>query len=638
MIIYASTKAGFSSDVLQGTIDQKILHLMQIKSRGVGQGEVKSWRNSLQFMLAVLQDPDIPDEAGIALEYHLPNSGKRIDLLISGGTTATDECLIIVELKQWETARSTGKPSVVSTDFRFGAKEVAHPSYQAWSYAQLFKDFNAVVQDEHIGIQPCAYLHNYTPDGVIDGEFYREDLDRAPLFLKTDALRLREFIKKWVRYPDKRNVLYRMDQGKIRPSKNLSDSLVSLLNGAKEFTLIDEQKVAYETALALLTSRDQRTVLIVHGGPGTGKSVVAINLLVEIIRRGRTCQYVTKNAAPRAVYEAKLSGHLRKSQISNLFVGSGAFHSADQDSFDVLLVDEAHRLNAKSGIFSNLGENQIKEIMLAAKNTVFFIDEDQRVTMKDIGTSDEVRKWAKLTKAKVIEVDLPSQFRCNGSDGYIAWLDNSLQIRGTANPTLDGVDYEFKVFRNPNDLHAAIAALNSSNRARIVAGYCWDWRSKNDPSAYDISIPEFGYKRQWNLSSDGGLWILQPDSVEQVGCIHTCQGLEVDYIGVIIGPDFLVRDAKVITDFRARSKMDQSLKGIKSKAKVDEEAATALADQIIKNTYRTLMSRGAKGCFVYCTDQLTGEYFSSLTCSTRYATGRAEEKLMVADGKRDYKS
>lgn len=199
--------------------------------------------------------------------------------------------------------------------------------------------------------------------------------------------------------------------------------------------LIDDQKLVFETVLAFAeqSESDVKKVLIVEGGPGTGKSVVAINLLVELTRKKKLVQYVTKNAAPREVYRSKLTGSFKKSHIDNLFKGSGSYHGAEPDCIDVLVVDEAHRLNEKSGMFQNLGENQVKEIIAAAKHSVFFIDEDQRVTWKDIGEKQEIRKWAKHSGATVLELELASQFRCNGSDGYLAWVDNCLQIRKTAN-------------------------------------------------------------------------------------------------------------------------------------------------------------------------------------------------------------
>jgi DUF2075 family protein len=293
-----------------------------------------------------------------------------------------------------------------------------------------------------------------------------------------------------------------------------------------------------------------------------------------------------------------------------MFSGSGSFVDSQRNTFDFLIVDEAHRLNAKSGLYANMGENQIKELINASKCTVFFIDEDQRVTLSDIGSREVIENFAKERDASVERYALASQFRCSGSDGYLSWLDQTLGIRETANTELSTQEYDFRIFESPEALHQAIIEKNTGNRARVVAGYCWPWTSKKTPSADDIVIGD--YKRQWNLDQDGSLWIIAEKSVEHVGCIHTCQGLEVDYIGVIIGPDLIVRNGEVITNPNARDRNDKSIRGHKALAKANPETARQITDLIIKNTYRTLMTRGMKGCYLYSTDQETADYFRSL--------------------------
>jgi uncharacterized protein len=581
--------------------------------RNTGSSEITSWTNSLQYMDRVLTDTAIPDDAGIAIEYHIPQSSKRIDFIITGTNQAEQETAILVELKQWQKAELTSMDAVVTTRFKHGEVETSHPSYQAWSYKRLLEDYNATVEEEKINLVPCAYLHNYEPDNVITNEFYADYIDKAPVFLKPDAIKLREFIKQHVRYGDKKQIMYRIDHGRIRPSKALADRLTSMLQGNEEFVMIDDQKVAFETALSLANESrgGKKNVLIIEGGPGTGKSVLAINLLVRLTAGELVAQYVTRNSAPREVFEIKLTGSFRRTHLSNLFSGSGSFHSVEKDTFDALIIDEAHRLNAKSGMFSHLGVNQVREIINASKFSVFFVDEDQRVTLKDIGSREEIRKHATELGAMVTEMKLESQFRCNGSDGYIAWLDNTLQIHETANTTLKGINYDFKIFNDPSELHDVIKEKNlEKNKARMLAGYCWKWISANMPLLKDIVIGD--YKATWNLKSDGQAFIIRENSVTEVGCIHTSQGLEVDYVGVIVGPDLVVRDGKVITVPEERASTDKSIHGWKKLAKQgDEGEVRKRLDTIIKNTYRTLMTRGQKGCYVYFTDNETREYFKA---------------------------
>lgn len=574
------------------------------------ESEIRSWMNSLQYMDRVLNDDEIPHDAGVAIEYHLPQTSKRIDFILTGQDIYRRESAVLVELKQWQKAELTKRDAVVITRFKHGSAESLHPSYQAWSYKRLLEDFNQTVQEEHIELYPCAYLHNYEDDGVITHQFYRDHIKQAPLFLKPDALKLQQFIKTHVKYGDTTRIMYRIEHGKIKPSKNLADELASMLKGNQEFVLIDDQKVVFEKAkwLAGQASEHAKKVLIVEGGPGTGKSVLAINLLVVLTQQELVVQYVTRNSAPRLVYEVKLTGSFKKSHISNIFSGSGRFHAVQTNSFDCLVVDEAHRLNEKSGMFSHLGENQIKEIINASKLSVFFIDEDQKVTLKDIGDKESIRHWAEELGAEVVEATLESQFRCNGSNGYLAWLDNTLQIRETANKILDASEYDFRLVDTPEALHKLIRERNRRNKARMVAGYCWNWISKKKPLLNDIKIGD--YRATWNLQTDGQAWIIKPDSVSEVGCIHTCQGLEVDYIGVIVGPDLVVRGGSVQTRPAERSSMDRSIHGWKKLVKSDPEGGAARLDTIIKNTYRTLMTRGQKGCYVYFTDEETRRHFA----------------------------
>jgi len=244
-------------------------------------------------------------------------------------------------------------------------------------------------------LKPCAYLHNYNPNdgGAIKNNFYCEYVNQAPLFLRDDALKLREFIKSFIKYGDKGKVMFEIESGRIKPSKSLSESLLKVLKGNQEFIMVDDQKVVFENARYLIdkASASNKIVYIIEGGPGTGKSVVAINLLAETVGQGLLAQYVSKNAAPRAVYESMLTGSYTHTEISNFFSGSGAFTECPPNSFDVLIADEAHRLNEKSGLYKNRGENQVKEIINASMCSIFFIDENQKVTFSDIGEKDVIK-------------------------------------------------------------------------------------------------------------------------------------------------------------------------------------------------------------------------------------------------------
>jgi uncharacterized protein len=618
MIVYQESCETFMADVRESNIDFVIHSQFQQKlHRRTSDKEVESWANSMQFMRNVLEIAQIPSDAMVTIECQIPQTSKRIDFILTGLDEKKQSNAVIIELKQWKNAEATEKDAVVITALGKGNREVSHPSYQAWSYADLLTNFNRSVEENQIQLSPCAFLHNCEDRTALTLPFYQTHINKAPIFFKRDVRLLADFIRKFVKYGDSQNIMEMIENGEIRPSKALADSVVGLLNGNQEFTLIDDQKIVFETALQLVDraiTEKKKQVLIVEGGPGTGKSVVAINLLARLTGNQKLVHYVSKNSAPRSVYAEKLKGYRTKSSIDNLFNGSGQYHGERPNQFACLLVDEAHRLNEKSGLFSNLGENQILEIIQSAWCSVFFVDENQRVTLKDIGSKASIRAWAQKQGAMVHEMALESQFRCGGSDGYLAWLDQVLQIRDTANTDLNDVGYEFGVCNSATELRNLMVEKNHQPRtkARLVAGYCWKWNSKTDASAYDIVFPAEDFQMQWNLASDSSLWIMKEESINQIGCIHTCQGLEIDYVGVIIGPDLLIRDGKVVTDPSKRASSDKSVFGWKKLMKEEPLRAAAELDLIIKNTYRTLMTRGMKGCYIFSDDEETRDWFRGI--------------------------
>ncbi len=614
MIVYSGLKSDFleavEHDSIAAEIEENIYSKMHRRS---AQSEFRSWENSLEYMYKVLNDDAIPQNSGIAIEYNIPQTSKRVDFIISGYDEKKDPNVVIIELKQWDKVETVeGQDALVETFTGGAVRKVVHPSYQAWSYAAMIYDYNQNVQMGNIVLQPCAYLHNYrksVPE-KLEQDQYKEYVDDAPIFARGEVAKLREFIKKTVKIGDDKELLYQIDNGKIKPSKSLQDSIKSMIEGNQEFIMLDDQKVVYEeilsNAIRCMTDQKKRTV-IVKGGPGTGKTVVAINLLAKLTQEGYFAQYTSKNSAPRNVYAKKLTG-FKKSSVNNMFKGSGSYTEVDENVIDVIICDEAHRLNEKSGLFSNLGENQVKEIINSCLCSVFFIDESQRVTLSDIGTVEEIKHWADLLDSEVLELELVSQFRCNGSDGYLAWLDDVLEIRDTANTDMKDIDYEIRIVDSPNEVKSLIFERNkAANHSRILAGYCWEWLSegKNNSDIHDICIDDF--EMSWNLGNST-TFAIDENSVNEVGCIHTSQGLEFDYVGVIIGHDMRYEDNHIVTDFTKRAKTDQSLKGIKKIYKENPELALSEADEIIKNTYRTLMTRGMKGCYVYCTDKKLAEH------------------------------
>jgi hypothetical protein len=347
MIVYDGLKTDFltscENDSIAIEIEENILTKL---GRHTPKSEFRSWENSLNYMYKVLNDNDIPSDAGVAIEYNIPQTSKRIDFMISGYGQDNEPGIVIIELKQWETMKEVkGTDALVETYIGGGNRKVVHPSYQAWSYAQLILDYNRAVQDRRVKLSPCACLHNYIRHEAdpIDAEQYKEYLKEAPAYTKGQLSELRDFIKKSIHKGDQKDMLYLIEHGKIRPSKSLQNAIGSMLKGNKEFVMIDEQKVAYEEIrrLSLQSQKDfKKRTIIVQGGPGTGKTVIAVNLLAELTQRDQVVQYVSKNSAPRQVYLKKLKGQMKKSSVDNMLKGSGTYTEAGNNVAHTLLVDE----------------------------------------------------------------------------------------------------------------------------------------------------------------------------------------------------------------------------------------------------------------------------------------------------------
>ena len=673
MIVYEATKLEFIEDTRNNLIVSKIEceYRKKVKS-SINEREETAWRNSMQFMKNILEDEEIPNNCGVAIEYVLPISHARIDFILTGKDKNKKMSAIIIELKQWTWASFANNiDSLVNIDSNeddednhkvvtpTGGKprKVSHPSYQVESYAEQLLAYNEAIINNEIVLYPCAYLHNYreVDPPVITSDFYKEYLSKAPAFLEIDYLKFKNFIKKYVKYGDNKEAIYLIENGKIKPSKSLQDCIASMIKQNKEFILSPNQNVVYKVALNMADKcieDNQKRCLIVKGGPGTGKTVLAINLLSKLTNEPYEliCQYVTKNNAVRNVFKKKLKGTKKNAIINDMFKSSSNYVDGKKNEIDVIIIDEAHRLTAKStrGRYQ-VGENQVKEIINTSKLSIFFIDERQRVTLNDIGTVEEIQRQLKninVADNNVEILELKSQYRCNGSDEYLEWLDDILEIESNKTTSILDLDYEIKVFDNPFQLRKLIKEKNKkNNKSRLVAGYCWNWKSgeENNPDYKDIQIKlEDGrtFEMTWNMKNKT-TWAID-DTVDEAGCIHTVQGLEFDYIGVIIGKDLRYENGHVITDFNERASTDRSLWGIKKMYKNDPQKALKVSDEIIKNTYRTLMTRGQKGCYIYCVDKSLADYLKKRINQYKEIRYPVEDNvsidnLMVAEESEEYK-
>ena len=616
MIVYEDSKRCFVEDIKSNCIADKIT--AKIRERGINAGherEYISWQNSLQFMRNIVDDNDIDDEVRIAIEYNIPLTSKRVDFIICGADANNNDNVVVVELKQWQ------KAEVVADDMHYCVKTfvggnnriVCHPSYQAYSYACFIRNYSQTVLDDGINLIPCAYLHNYDPDfkQTLSNSIYKEWVSEAPFFIRNETEQFSAFVKKYVtRRSSNGDLLYEIDHGRLKPTKALQDSLTSMVKGNKEFMLLDEQAVCYDMCLKTMAKCKEdgkKRTIVIQGGPGTGKSVLAVNLLMEFINKSLNTCYATKNSAPREAFLSLLTHSDAKKQVNirQLFRSPFGLSNVPDNTYDCLIVDEAHRLVKKMYGDWN-GENQVKECISASLLSIFLLDEDQAVTVNDIGSIAEISKWCRELNSTLkmpAEAKLVSQFRCNGSDAYIQFIDDILQrTEESVTVSLDELNFDFRIFDSAIELREALREKNAiNNKSRMVAGYCYDWNVKHGRGDYDIMLPD-GFKAKWNLEKDK-IWAINPNSFEEVGCIHTAQGLEFDYVGVLIGKDLKYdsTSGRIITDKQAISKDDKS-SGIRSCKN------ESIVRKLILNTYKTLLTRGQKGCYVYCEDKSLAEY------------------------------
>ena len=564
----------------------------------------------MQYMERILRNSKIEDECGVLIEYTIPNTSKRVDFIVTGRNEKQEKNYVLVELKQWEEASATDIPELVHTFVGGGFRDVLHPSYQAESYSRMMGLMNEGIYDNNIIGFPCVYLHNYerkTPEPLLDPR-YRDGIKQAPIYFMDDYRKLQDYLKKMVGAGKGMDILYEMEHGRIRPSKALVDCVDSLYAGNDEFVLLDEQVVAYNTICRELEKIDRKKTIIVKGGPGTGKSVISFKVLHKLIDRRLNAKFVAPNEAFREVMVKKLVASKvdKAKNIKPLFGGSGAFFGVPLNAYDVLVVDEAHRLKGK-GAFMYKGDNQIKDIIHASRLNVFFVDDTQKIVPADIGSVSEIRKAAEEEGSEVVEMELKAQFRCSGAEGFVNWVTHTLQIEDTANyEGWDQEEYEFRIFEDPNDLYETIRRKNdeTNNNARMVAGFAWDWSEDVNAAVDDVTIPEKNFRMPWNARNQRALFAVKEDSVNQVGCIHTVQGLEFDYVGVIIGNDMKYDPDthSILVEFD-EYKDKSGKKGLKKQ----QDRLT----QYVKQIYKVLMSRGRYGCYVYCRDENLKKYLES---------------------------
>ena len=616
MKLYSGSASEFLQDTNRNEIADKLSDQFFAHFRyRPAESEVRSWRNSLRAMSGVITEGNL-ENTGVLLEYQLPLSSKRLDCMLTGHSKSGTPQAVIVELKQWESCEAADGDHVL-TWVGGGEREVLHPAAQVGQYKMYLRDMHTAFykKPDPIGLAACSYLHNYpyNPQDVLFDPKYSHLIETAPVFTKSDFDPLTAFLSERIQFGDGMQVLDQLEGGKLRPSKKLMDHVASMIEGQPEYVLLDEQLIVFDKVLACAksgVSSDTKHILIIHGGPGTGKSVIAINLMGRLLRDGRSVNYATGSKAFTETLR-KVIGRRGSGQFKYF----NSYQDAVSNDLDVLVCDEAHRIRKASwSMYTPKADRtdrpQVDELISTAKLGVFFIDDAQVVRPGEVGSSGLIRDAAVKAGATVHEYKLEAQFRCSGSSAFVNWIDNTLDVQRTANVLWEGDElFDFQILESPEAVETLIREkANKGNTARMVAGFCWPWSKKplaDGSLATDIIIG--GYERSWNARPDATrlakgipkapLWAREPGGIDQVGCVYTAQGFEFDYVGVIIGED-LTYD------------QDQQ-KWVGNKKQSHDTVVKRSGDQfidLVKNTYRVLMTRGLKGCYVTFLDKQT-EWF-----------------------------
>jgi len=662
-VIYQAEQADFFTDVLLNQVADKMRETATALNFKPGLPEIASWRNNAPKIKNLLELSGVQNSY-VTFEYLVPYNRKRIDCMIYGRDSNNKGTVVHLELKQWSNEGVTPAPSegnfdIVEDEFSDenivyrvnavtggGVRTVAHPSQQVRGYNDYLKGFVEVLSEKELNLTGAAYCYNYRRNHADNTALYDSRYNKLLTQYRTyagDEVRdLANLLKEVLGNGDGLNVFNKMMSSPIRPSKKLLESASSLIHegNADAFSLIEDQIVARNIILDKIRNlhkAQEKSVILVKGGPGTGKTVIALHLLALIAgMKGQhlNVHYATKS---KPLLEGVKFQLPRGSKAKMLFHNVTQYVpvNCNENEIDVLMIDEAHRMTNSSNNQYTPAEKrtnmpQVETLIRASKVTVFFIDDKQAIRGVEIGSSSLIREYAKKYNAKIEEVQLKSQFRCNGSDNYLDWLEQLLYNQH-ATAVFEKEEFDFKIFDTPNDLYRAILEKNSlpQTTARLCAGFCWSWSSDLDKDGNlvkDVHIGDFAMpwetkdtiKKIPNGYVKWYEWAYKPEGIKQVGCIYTAQGFEFDYIGVIVGPDLYYNNYTRNIETNIKESKDPVLK--RSGEKVDE---------YIRNIYRVLMSRGMKGCYVYFCDKPLRHYVEQrLKANTSNMLMAAEKKVI----------
>ncbi|MEU8041102.1 DNA/RNA helicase domain-containing protein [Streptosporangium sp. NPDC049078] len=592
-------------------------HLRRTSRINPSPAERRSWDRSLPVLARDLVDAGLGG-VEMLVEYQLPLTSQRADVVLAGVDRRTGgDAYLVVELKQWSQAELLDDdPKLVLVEGVPGGPKL-HPVLQVQGYCEYITDFVAALAGRDDVLRGVAYLHNAADPDVQD--LYAGVLDeRTRMFTKSRRGALLDYLRELFAPEAGAEAADRFLTSAVRPSKQLLKLAAQEIKDREQFVLLAEQRLAYEIVLNSVgraRGADSKEVVVITGGPGSGKSVIALSLLGELSRQGRAVLHATGSRSFTETLR-KVPGK-GSSKVKSLFKYFNGFTKAERNGLDVLICDEAHRIretsqNRYTPAHLRSDRRQVDELIDAARVPVFLLDEHQVVRPGEMGTVAEIRDHAEARGFRVHEVSLDEQFRCGGSRAYEEWVLRLLGLREGGPAPWPGDDhFSVSAAGSPQELEALLRSkLDKGYSARMTAGFCWPW---SDPHPDGTLVPDVrldGWSRPWNVKGDravgdapaSALWATQDGGFEQVGCVYTAQGFEYDWNGVIIGPDLVYRDGRLVT-VRAASRDPE----LKKRGVTDEQA-----DRLIRNTYKVLLTRGMIGTCVYSTDARTQEFMREL--------------------------
>ncbi|WP_323095738.1 DUF2075 domain-containing protein [Intrasporangium sp. YIM S08009] len=621
MHLLRTSVRGFSS--LEAHLADYIAEQMSIQTgRRPAASESRSWERSLPALRADLVSAGL-DDVEMLIEYQLPLTSKRADVVLAGVHPKTGQpSYVVVELKQWSAAERFEDSDTLVTVEQYGHRAVTHPALQVADYCEYLSSFTVMLAEQSHSLAGVAYLHNATDQGVADLR-RRATTKQSALFTGQDRGAFVEYLRSLLAPGESgAEAADRLLRSRISPSKQLLAAAADEVQRREQFVLLDEQRDAFEHVMhAVNRARrsNTKTAVVVSGGPGSGKSVIALSLMGELSRQGRAVMHATGSKSFTQTLR-KVAGK-RAPAVAKLFTYFNSFMTAEPNDLDCLILDEAHRIRETSvnrytrKELRNSGRPQIHELLSAARVPVFLLDEHQVVRPGEMGTVEDIEAHAAALGIRVEHINLNDQFRCGGSEAYVDWVQRLLGLKpGGPIPWRGDDGFEVSVVDTPEELeHFLTARSEDGYSARMAAGYCWPW---SDPRSDGSLVPDVqieGWARPWNLRGErsvGGappaaLWASDPAGFGQVGCVYTAQGFEYDHAGVIIGPDFVWRDGRWLTmrevnrdpDFRNRTKVSE-----------------ADFDRLVRNVYKVLLTRGMQSVSIYSTDAQTREFLRGLVC------------------------